>query len=251
MDETALGRAVACLLEARRSGRKIEALPDGCRPRNADEAHLIQDRTVDTLCEGVAGWKVGAPSGGVVVRGAILQSRLFASPAVLPAALTPLLGIEPEIAFRFDQAMPAREQAYGRDEVARAVTAFLAIEIVDSRFKAFPDVPEHDRNADFAANGGLVVGPDVRSWRTSDLVNLPIKVTVGDEVVADVVGGHPRADPLAPAIELVNQFRAEQGVAAGKVMTTGSYCGLKPGRADVPITAAFAGLGKVELRFQS
>ncbi|MEZ5934562.1 MAG: 2-keto-4-pentenoate hydratase [Alphaproteobacteria bacterium] len=251
MDETALGQAVACLLEARQTGRKIAALPEGCHPHNALDAHGIQDRTIDALGETVAGWKVGAPSGGVVVRGAILQSRLFTSPAVVPAALTPLLGVEPEIAFRFDQALPAREYAYDRDEIAAAVTAFLAIEIVDSRFAGYPDLPDQDKNADFVSNGGLVVGPDVPNWQSVDLVNLSVKVTVGDEVVADVVGGHPRTDPLIPAIELANQFRTEGGVAAGKVMTTGSYCGLKPGRADVPITAAFADLGKVELRFQS
>ena len=251
MDETALRQAVACFLEARRTGRKIDALPEGCHPADATEAHAIQDGTVAALGESIIGWKVGAPSDGVIVRGAILQSRRFQSPAEVPASLVPLLGVEPEIAFRFDQTLAPRAEPYSPDEVAAAVTAFLAIEIVDSRFATYPNAPDQDKNADFVSNGGLVIGPDVPDWRSQDLIDLPVRVTVGEEVVADVVGGHPRKDPLIPAIELANQLRAADGVAAGMVMTTGSYCGLKPGRADVPITATFADLGKVELRFTS
>jgi 2-keto-4-pentenoate hydratase len=249
MEEKALAQAVACFLEARRSGKRLDALPEGCHPADAIEAHAIQDRTVEALGETIVGWKVGAPSDGVVVRGAILGSRRFESPAVVPASLVPLLGVEPEIAFRFDRALPARAEAYSREEVAAAVTAFLAIEIVDSRFAAYPDVPDQDKNADFVSNGGLVIGPDVSDWGSVDLIDLPVKVTVGEDVVADVIGGHPRKDPLIPAIELANQLRHATGVAAGMVMTTGSYCGLKQGRAEVPITAAFADFGEVLLRF--
>jgi 2-keto-4-pentenoate hydratase len=250
MDEAAIDQAAACFLEARRTGVLIDALPASCRPADAAEAHAIQDRTAAALDDEVVGWKVGAPSGGVVVRGGILSSRLLRSPASAPLRLAPKFGIEPEIAFRLERDLPARDHDYGRDEIEDAVTALLAIEILDSRFAGFPDVPEFHLYADFVSNGGLVLGPDVAGWRDADLINLPVRVTVGGEVVADVIGGHPRQDPLIPVIELVNQFRTEGGVGAGRVMTTGSYCGLRTGRAEVPIIAAFGDLGTVELRFQ-
>ena len=69
----------------------------------------------------------------------------------------PLLGIEAEIAFRFERDLPAGKYSYA--QVADAVTAFAAIEIVDSRFRTYPDLPLMDRHADCVSNGGFVRGP--------------------------------------------------------------------------------------------
>lgn len=247
-DEDVAG-AAALFVEARRTGRLIDALPAACRPAGTAEAHRIQDATVAALGERVAGWKVGAASDGTVMRGAILESRVFASPATVPARLCPLMGVEPEIAFRLERPLPPREAPYDRGEVAAAVTAFPAIEIVDSRFAGYPDLAEHDRTADCASNGGFVAGSPIPGWRALDLVRLAVRVTVGDDVLADVVGGHPRGDPLLPAVDLVNELRHGPGIEAGRVVTTGSYCGLLRARAGVPVVCAFAGIGVVGLRF--
>jgi 2-keto-4-pentenoate hydratase len=241
--------AVEIFVAARRSGRLIDALPAGSSPATADEAHRIQEATIAALGETVAGWKTSRTKDGAVLRGAIFGSRVFQSPAVVPATLCPLMGVEPEIAFRFDRAMPPRTRAYSREEVEAAVTAFAAIEIVDSRFAGYPDVPELDKTADCVSNGGFVAGAPIVHWKELDLVNLAVKMTAGKDLLADGVGGHPRTDPLVPAIELVNDLRGSSGVGAGLFMTTGSYCGLLKGAMEVPIVCTFGGIGTVELRF--
>ena len=144
----------------------------------------------------------------------------------------PLLGVECEIAFRFDRALPPRAAEYGYDEVAAAVTAFMAIEVVDSRFSTYPKTPLLDRVADFMSNGAFVAGDPIANWRSLDLTQAEVELVIDGVSIVRNVGGHIARDPLLPAIALVNDLR-QAGIAAGCLMTTGTYTGLhfaKPGQ---------------------
>jgi 2-keto-4-pentenoate hydratase len=184
-----------------------------------------------------------------VIRGAIFRSRVFGSPARVAAASMPMLGVEPEIAFHFDRDMPPREAAYAREEIVAGVTAFVAIEIVDSRFTSYADAPLLDRAADCVSNGGFVRGTRNDGWRDVDLANLVVSLTIDGEVVVRKTGGHPTTDPLLPAIDLVNQLRRDAGVKAGQFMTTGSYAGLHVAKPSQTVTAAFDDFGSAEVSF--
>ncbi|MBL8703407.1 MAG: 2-keto-4-pentenoate hydratase, partial [Rhodospirillales bacterium] len=134
MDKAAIEDAAARFVASRRSGVPIDRLPDRCRPDGPLAALAIQDATVRLLGERIAAWKVSAPIDGVLMRGAILASRVFDSPARIPARLAPMLGVEAEIAFRFPNGLPARATEYNYEEVAAAAIALPAIEVVDTRF---------------------------------------------------------------------------------------------------------------------
>lgn len=246
LDAPAIERAARSLAEARLTGRPLAGLSAACRPATPADAHAIQDATTAALGETVAGWKVGALVDGVRLRGAIYASRCFDSPARIRAAVMPMLGIEPEIAFRFDRSMPPRAAAYDAAEVAEAVTAFVAIEIVDSRFASYADTPLLDRAADCVSNGGFVIGTALPDWRRLDLAGAEVMVRFDGETIASGRGGHPAGDPLLPAIDLVNQLRAEGGVAAGRFMTTGTYAGVHRARAGQLVRVEFAGIGTAE-----
>ena len=249
MEQRFIVEAARLLVAARGSGRKIEGLPKTCQPTTLMEAHAIQDQAVALLGEAVDGWKVGAPLEDGVMRGALLRSRVFESPARIPAAIMPLLGVEPEIAFQFDRDMPPREAAYTRAEVEDAVSAFAGIEIVDSRFLSYPDSPVLDKAADFVSNGGFVRGTRNTEWRGINLTDLLVTVTFDGEVVARVRGGHPTKDPILPALNLVNQLRHDVGVKAGQIMTTGTYAGITYAKPGQVVTAAFENFGSAEVRF--
>jgi 2-keto-4-pentenoate hydratase len=249
MTPDAISEAARLLVEARRSGTHLGGLPEALRPANVGDAHAIQDATVAALGETVAGWKVGAPKDGRVVRGVLLASRVFASPARIPAALVPLLGVEAEVAFRFDRALPPRATGYTYAEVADAVTAFVAIEVVDTRYASYKDAPLIERIADCVSNGAFVVGDVQPGWRSFDLAQLTVALVVDGVSTVRRAGGHPAGDPLLPAVALVNDLGGEGGVAAGRVMTTGTYTGLtfvKPGQA---VDVAFEGFGAASVRF--
>ena len=244
MDQRAVAQATELLVAARRTGKLLDALPPECRPQTLDDAFLIQDATLAALGETIAGWKVALVDNRVV-RGAIFASRVFENGAQVKAATVPLMGIEAEIAFRFERDLPAGKHSY--EDVASAVSAFAAIEIVDSRYKSYPDVSAQERNADFVSNGGFVRGPSAANWRKLDLVNIAVTLTIGGQEVVKRNGGHIAGDPLLPAVALANDLPT--GIKAGQFITTGTYTGMTFAKVGQTATAAFAGFGPVEVSF--
>jgi 2-keto-4-pentenoate hydratase len=244
MDQGAVAQAAELLVAARRTGKLIDALPDACKPQTLDDALAIQDATMAALGETVAGFKVALVDGRVV-RAPIMASRVFESGAQVKAATMPLLGIEAEIAFRFERDMPPGEYSY--EDVAAAVSAFAAIEIVDSRFRDHTAVSAQERNADFVTNGGFVRGAPVAGWRALDLVNIAVTLTVGGKEIVRRTGGHAAGDPLKPAVALANDLPG--GIKAGQFVTTGTYTGLTFAKPGQRVVTEFVGMGKVEVGF--
>ena len=60
MDHSQAMRAAVALTTARRSGERIDALPDGAVPQSHEDAYQIQDCVVACYGERVGAWKVGA-----------------------------------------------------------------------------------------------------------------------------------------------------------------------------------------------
>lgn len=249
MDPDSIERAAALLAEAHRGAARPAALPDGLQPADVPEAMAIQAALVRLLGEPVLGWKVGAITDGMVISGAILRSRTHESPATIPAASLSPIGVEAEIAFRFDRDAPARAPDYGHDEIQAMTTPFVAIEVVASRYASYRDAPFLDRVADLVSNGGFIVGPERPDLRFAELTELEATLTIDGETVARTRGGHPRGDPRLPMIELVNQLRHQGGVRAGQFMTTGTFTGLEFAGPDQTVRAEFQGVGAVSVRF--
>ena len=172
---------------------------------------------------------------------------MIPSGGTIRAALVPLLGVEAEIAFRFDRDGAAR-CPYSYDEVAAAVTAFPAIEIVDSRFRDYKGAPLIERIADCVSNGAFVQGAPQPRWREFDLKKIEARLDIDGEERVRRAGGHPAGDPLLPAVELVNAMRVHAGVRAGQVVTTGSYTGLNYAKPGQKISASFEGFGSAAVR---
>ena len=212
MNPDAIAGAARVLSESRRSRVLLDALPDAFRPMTLDDAHAIQELTATQLDEPIAGWKVSATPEGRVARGALLRSRLFPSGARVSAAAMPLLGVEAEVAFRFVRDLPPRARPYEYDEVAAAVVALPAIEVVDSRFRGYPNAPLLDRIADCMSNGAFIHGTEQPRWREFDLESLDVELVIDGQSIVHRAGGHPTKDPLLPAVALVNDLRSGTGV---------------------------------------
>ncbi|MFL6642475.1 MAG: hydratase, partial [Paraburkholderia graminis] len=105
MKPETIAHAARQLAEARVTRLPLAELDAHAAPQSAADVHAIQDATVSLLGEQVAGWKVTTSPAGEFVRGAILGSRVFASPASIDGALVPMRAVELEIAFRFERAL--------------------------------------------------------------------------------------------------------------------------------------------------
>lgn len=250
MESGAIDEAARLLARARLSRKPLAELPAHCRPHTIAEGHAVQDALVARLGEPVAGWKVAGIRPGEVMRGAVLASRLYEAPARIQASDMPLLGVEAEIAFRFDRPLAPRDRDYERQEIVDVVTALPAFEVVDTRFASYSETPVLHRLGDCMSNGALICGPLRPDWRDFDLATLEIVLTVDGEVVHRSTGGHSNGDPLLPAIALANELRAGPGISAGQIVTTGTYSGLRFVSAGSHLVASFEGFGQVEVTFE-
>lgn len=249
MDDQAAVQAAQLLFDAR-AGRRppLAALPDECAPQSVADAHRIQQALAALFRDSARAMKVSVKD-GVVQHGLILASRILSSPARLPRKTTRLCGVEAEIAFRLDRELPKRAEPYTREEVTEAVTALVAIEIVDAGL-ALPDAPPLHKASDFLVNGGLVTGSEPANWRDVDLMALEAVLVVNGLEKKRLTGGYAAGHPLEPAIALINDLATNAAVPAGFIITTGSYTGLDFVEPGDTVQVEFVGFGEAEITFE-
>jgi len=241
-----VSQAANLLASAWRSNTRLVSLPPSAQPTTLDEAHAIQDETARLLGETIRGWKAGVTR---PLRGGVLASRLLPSPARLSAAHMHRRLVEGEVAFVLDSALPARDREYTRDEVAAAVSACVAIEVVDSRFEDQAAQPELDRVADLFGNSALVYGPPLRAWRDLPLATVHVSLTIDGKTIVDRNGGHGSGDPLNACVLLVNALRTAGGIARGTIVTTGTYTGAPVMAVGSTAVMTIEGLGSAQVTF--
>ncbi|APX94129.1 hypothetical protein BWR19_14945 [Halomonas sp. 1513] len=247
MNEQAAGLLEAVL----NGGPRLSALPDSCRPRDAEQAYRIQQRLVERL-GGRGGWKVGAASPESAPHYAALPARLLHEGHVERRLADFTVGaIEAEVAFRLKHDLPARDSAYSRDEVLAAVaSAHAAIELVDSRFLDWPSgVDKLSQLADLQNCGCLVVGDGAADWQSLSLERIEVALTIGGRMAVNTQGGNPAGDPAALLVWLANALpQTGQSLRAGEIVTCGSYTGKIVAEQPVDVEAVFTGIGRATLR---
>jgi 2-keto-4-pentenoate hydratase len=236
-------------LAAARKGSAIASLPADAVPQSEADSYQVQDAVIAKLGEKVGGWKVGISPAGGHFAAPIYASTVVPSPASLPERGFKIIGIECEIGFRFNQALPARPQPYTRDEVLAAASLHPTIEVVDSRYQDFRSLDRLLVLADNFSNGALVYGAAAASgWEGMDLAHPPIEVTADGKPFADCTGLRA-GNPIDLCVAAVNHASGRGGVAAGTVITTGTHTGLVFTGPGVKIVADFGKLGRVEVSF--
>ena len=240
--------AARALAEAR-TGQPIPGLPETARPQSEADCYVIQEAVLRLLGEQAGGWKVGfSPEGGVFCA-PIYASRIFPTPASLPAKSLHLIGIECEIGFRLNRDFGPRAEPYTQDDVLAGATLHPTIEIVDSRYQDFRSLDRLQILADNFSNGGLVYGAAVRDWQGIDLVHPPISVTADGRDFAECTGLRA-GNPAGLFTDLVNHLAKRRGgVETGTFVTTGTHTGLVFTEPGTRIAADYGRLGRVEVSF--
>ncbi len=247
MTQDDIAAAARLLVQARRGGPLLDALP--VAPASVAEAHAIQDATADLLGAPVGAFKAAAVGNDEPSRGLIYAATIHPAPARIPAAEVPLCGVEGEVAFRFTKDLPPRAAPYTREEVAGAMEACAAIEVITSRYKDQAQRSMLEKLADCVSNGGFVHAAPIADWHGLDLVNIHVTLLVNGETVLDQNGGNPSGDPLKVATALANMLRGGRGIRAGQFATCGTFTGLRFLKPGDTCTARFEGLGTAEVTF--
>lgn len=247
---THIDEAIHALVEARRLGRPAPA-PDLA---DKDAAYAVQDG-VARACGWFDGpprhWKSGGPSRTAMQQHAPLPpAGVWASPADAKDWHFALRGIEAEIAFRLREDVDATRAAnLDQDAAAQLIDAMcVSIEIVDSRWREALDAPLLTKLADLQSHGALVLGAwqpyAARNWSQQ-----PCSVSIGAQPAREFLGTHPMQEPtyVLPGW-LRHATRAGAVVAAGTVVTTGSWCGIIPAQTGDHVRISYPGIGEASVQ---
>lgn len=257
MEHSQAMRAAVALTTARRTGVRIDALPDGAVPQSHEDAYQIQDCVVACYGERVGAWKVGATHPAAQEKLGVpgpVAARLFEPRIVhsnhhrLPDTFM-VRGLEAEYAFCMSKDLPPRETAYSRDEVEDAIASVHpAIEIVDTRFSTLQQGAL--TISDGVNDAYWVYGDGKSDWRSLDIIKAPVNMEVNGEVVVEGNGEQVLGDPIVSLMWLVNEHaQHREGLRAGQYVTAGSCTGLYPSPQHCTARATFEGLGEVVVEF--
>ncbi len=248
---SAVDDTAALLVEARRSHTPAAA-PDVA---DADSAYAVQTavaRALGWFGSGTARhWKSGGPTREAATHAPLPDAGIFDSPARLHEMPLQLRGIEAEIALRLREPVDAARAATLDDDGAgRLIDAMcVSIEVVDSRWREGLDSPRWAKLADLQLHGALVLGAwqpyTARDWSAQ-----ACRVTIGGQGEQVFRGSHTLGAPAAvlPAW-LRHATRDGQVLAAGSVVTTGTWCGLLMAAPGDQVVVVFDGIGTARLSF--
>jgi 2-keto-4-pentenoate hydratase len=259
MERAAIDKAVDILWQARLNCRRLDALPDDCRPQTLDEGYAVQDAMAMACGQPVVGWKIAATSAAGQKHIGVsepLGGRLFADfvlkdGALLPTAPLHMRVAEAEFAFKMGRDLPPRKTPYTLAEVVDAASDLhLAIEVPDARIERFDEAGPAQIAADDAYAAWFILGPKVRDWRQVDLVNHAVRALKNGALAREGSGANALGDPRLALTWLAND-RSKRGIGlrTADVITTGTCVKpLEVGPGD-RVVADFGDLGRVSAIF--
>jgi len=237
------------LIEAHERRTQI-ALPEDIPLNEVQDAYTIQER-VSAHLGTPSGWKLGGIVKGEVPRFSRLFSELsWHSPARLARDDYHVVFLEPELAVVLGGDLPARGTPYTLAEIAARVAGLhAAIEVVDSRFESWPEVPPLWQLADGLSHGGFVLGSGVDGGNLQQMKDAAYRLSLDGEVALSGRGGHPGGDPALLLMQMINTRIAAsgEGFRAGEVITTGTFDGVLEMQRGHRARLVFEGIGEVEL----
>jgi 2-keto-4-pentenoate hydratase len=235
------------LLHAHYGGSPV-AIDPALFPGSADEAYWVQEVVLRGLDpRRPKAWKVSPPRDGVESYASPTPFKgLQVSPAEFHGSHR-VLGVEAEIAFRF-AAAPAPKAK--RQDIERVVEeAFVLIELCESRYANWDQANAFCRLADFQSHGGFALGTGTRNWLPIDFSAQRVELGINGKPVVSGEGSHPSGDPFALVAWAASHCAARgMPLAAGDIVTTGTWTGLTAIAPGDEIVARFDGVGEARLR---
>ena len=247
---------VRALLTARTTGGVAPAAPFVDAVPDAESAYAVQ-----TLVASALGWHGDQPgrhwkSGGaardaVITHAALPPKGIWQSPADVVDWPLHLHGVEAEIALRLGcDVTPAMAQKADQAMAQAWVSDMtVAIEVIDTRWDLGYDTPAWLKLADLQAHGGLVLS-EWLPWRDLDWTTQRFDIKINSKVVDARTGTHPLGHPTwgLPAF-VRHATRTGQTLAAGCIVTTGSWNGVYRAAPGDHAVVSFADVGEASVQF--
>ncbi len=232
--ETHFSAVARTFVDARRNSQIIADYP-GPMPTSFSEGYDIQDQAIRILAKPVGGWKVGRVADGLVqyygsnrLAGPIFSDMIVDALDGEPAKVPVLLGfaaVEAELILRVGETPPPNADV---ESIANCIDEVrFGLEIASSPFPGINDHGPVVTVSDFGNNFGLALGPQITDWRTRDLINASVSLSIDGEVVGTGTSASMLDGPFGAAAFLANLL-ASRGVALapGTWISTGAITGV-------------------------
>jgi len=249
---------IQALLAARRDRLPLAAGPWATVLSSAEQAYAVQDAVAAGLgwfaSASPQHWKSGGASRQALLTHAPLPpAGVRSSPASFSDWPLHSPAMEAEIALRLavdvDPALAARLTPDQTEEIDGLIGEMaVSIELVDSRWVEGGKAPALLKLADQQSHGALALGNWV-AYARRDWSGQRCEVRIGTQPTVLRTGSHSLADPawLLPQW-LRHATRGGATLAAGSVVTTGTWVGLLPVQAGDRVEVDFEGIGKASLQ---
>lgn len=235
----------------------IDALPESVRPTTRAEGYAIQAAVAEVSGQATVGWKIAATSAAGQAHlqvdgplaGRLLASRVQPNGTEIPFGNNHMRVAEAEFCFRMARDLVARTEPYSQDDVLAAVESLHpAIEIPDSRYANFCIVGSPQLIADNACAHYFVLGDAAPcDWRSLDLAQHVVKVTLNGVPDREGIGSNVLGDPRRALTWLANELRSHGlDLQAGHIVTTGTSVIPVPIIKGSRLLAEFGCLGAVQ-----
>jgi 2-keto-4-pentenoate hydratase len=249
--EKQLIEAADLLLDARRTGKPIEDLPEALQPKDLDEAYAVQDRIAEAYGE-IGGWKIGAPTAEATPLFAPMPSAWIAGNGAVIGGMRRYRGLEAEIAFLIGADLPPKTTPYSSEEVVGAIAScHPAIEVIESGLLDPLKAAKLSMIGDLQMHGGFVFGPAVADWKKIDFKTEHVFIAVDNAVRVERTGSNTSGDLMRLLPWLANEgSKRSGGLKAGQWVTTGSWTGVTTADPRSSANVKFSAAGEVHLRFE-
>jgi 2-keto-4-pentenoate hydratase len=245
--------AIADALASAHRGVPIVSGGFGEGPRNVKDAYAVQEAVLRRLEPGKrpTAWKVSpVRDGSDPLASPVPPACVLASPATIRANERVVLGVECEIALRFGET-PRAELTEAHDPLDSVSEALVLMELCITRLRDWSDASPMWRLADFQSHGAFILGSGRPDWRGIDYTRQEAQLRIDGRTVTRTVGGHATRDPASLVAWAVRHCaRRGMPLAAGDVVTTGTWTGLTAVQPGEELTAFFPGIGEARMRLE-
>lgn len=238
-------------LDARRAAAGLADYP-GDFPATLDEAYAIQDQAIARWGRPVIGWKVGRVHSPLAERfgtdrlGGPIFARASAAaggePVEMPIFADGFAAGESEFLLRIGKAPSKGKTAFSLAEAADLIEAVhIGIEVASSPLGAINELGPIAVVSDFGNNNGLVVGPEIPDWPTSDFEQWMVSTVIdGVEVGTGRASAFP--DGAIGAARFLFELMAQRGIALepGQWISSGAVTGVHRAHPGQTVEARFA-----------
>ena len=245
-------------IAARKTSIVLSEFP-GPVPQSLRAAYGVQDAALALIDDAVVGWKVGRLDAqnaarlrvdrltGPVLKRSLQQLGNGADP--IGRVFAGGFGaVEAEFVFRIGLAPDEAQRRFTVDDAAALVDAvFVGFEIASSPYARINADGPLVTISDFGNNNGLLVGPEIRDWRSSALADWTVVTEINDVEQGRGTASAFTDGPLGSVRFLLENLASRAiPITPGLLVSTGAVSGVHPVAPGDRVRADFGDFARIE-----